>query len=86
MARVANTETPTDVAINKQGDFYNTGGSNAVFNDPTTGATYTLSPGAELDAFYLLHELAHQLNIGVSDYNNPSAQLANNLYVLQNCW
>lgn len=77
------------VDINRSGEFYNyTPGQTVSYTDPTSNTTYTLALGAEENAEGLLHELLHELNIGVDDggSNNADRELANDLYVLQNCW
>jgi RHS repeat-associated protein len=86
---VAETPIETLVYINQDGLFYNFVPGQAIqYIDPLTqpNTAYNVPVGTINNAMALLHELQHQLGIGVSDGNDPVAQLANNLAVLRSCF
>jgi hypothetical protein len=78
------------VTLNLQGTFYNyVPNTGTRISNPLDGKIWDLMFGPEYNSFLLLHELSHQLDSvthAVNDTNNPNAQLANNLWVLQNCF
>jgi RHS repeat-associated protein len=84
---IATTLDATHVAINAQGAFY--GNTGATIVDPTTNMRYDLTADS-LRVLDILHELGHQLNITLNEWVNhhvdPIRELANDLYVLQNCF
>ncbi len=89
----AATLGPTLVYINKESSFYNYApGTVYHYVDPLTrpNTAYNLPVGAIGNAEVLLHELLHQLNLDVNDAPNgvvnDNAELANDLYVLRNCF